>query len=951
MSGSDTRDEAVYDAYLEACAAGTAEDPAAVRRRHPDLGPAVAERIEALWRIRLRSATTAAPPRRLGAYRLLERIDGGGMGTVSRAVCVDDGSEAAVKVLRPELASSRTALERFRREAVALSRVRHVNVVRVLAFGEEGTAAYLAMELVPGRGLERIVADATARGELLAVDRVARWGAALARGLAAAHREGVVHRDVKPSNVIVRPDDVPVLLDFGIAQVPEATPGALTTTFAGSPFYAAPEQLVGGTTDGRTDVYGLCATLYQCLTGRVPFASDRFEEVRRRTLDEDPVPVRRLAPGVPRALEIVVLAGLEKEPARRPQTADVLAEELDRALTGGRIRSRPAGFLRRTARSARRHPRVSAALALASLAAAGLGIGAASVRSAERRRVLDEARGALAEAERAIARTAGAPGRLAELEVAVGQAEALLTARWLPDDVISRLDADARDLDRARREHDAELRTILSALDRAERLAPGLDGLGAARAAFHAARWRERTAAGDAAAAAFEREQALRADPEGPAAREFARGAVLRIAPDPPDADVHLFRVVPRDEIVPSSGRFLVPVPARGTPAAIDGAPWALRVVRGAGDVPEGSHILSIEGRPVESAWSAGAAPVERATRGGVAATVWRDGALRELVLPPGLEVRATAAPLLEGSASRIAAAEWNALELPPGEYVVLLRHPERIDVRAPLRLALPGTYEVALRLPLPEERPDGCVLVRSPEWESGSGWIQEREVTAGEYLEFLDDPATRARIDASPTPVLVPRHEVDPPLWPRGADGRFRLPDGTTPDHPVLGVSYDDAEAYARWRSARAEAAGEPWRFRLPLGGEWVSAGGSHLMRRFPFGPTFRPRWASSCFTGPYPAPVPVLSHPVDESAFGVFDLCGSAMEWCGDWYGAPRGLRRLRGGSWAQGDPDALTVWAPHGARPDRADREFGFRLVVERVAADGPAPGAAAAPQEAR
>jgi formylglycine-generating enzyme required for sulfatase activity len=214
---------------------------------------------------------------------------------------------------------------------------------------------------------------------------------------------------------------------------------------------------------------------------------------------------------------------------------------------------------------------------------------------------------------------------------------------------------------------------------------------------------------------------------------------------------------------------------------------------------------------------------------------------------------------------------------------------------------------------------------------------MQDREVTAAEYLGFLNAPETRVAMDAAARPLLVPRHDTDPPLWPRGTDGVFRLPDGTAPDHPVLGVSFEDARAYAAWRSARASAAGEPWRWRLPLQGEWSEAAGSGVGRRFPFGPRFRPSWASSNFRRPYPAPEPVLSHPVDESAYGVFDMCGSAMEWVEDWYDEPRGLRRLRGGSWAQGWPEALAVWAPRGARPDRADREFGFRLVGERAAAE--------------
>ncbi len=993
MSRSDTRDEAVYDEYLAACAAGRPEDPAAVVARHPDLGPAVRSRIEELWSIRPRRAVAASRSLdRLGPYRLVERLDAGGMGTVFRAVREPDGAEVAVKVLRPELAASATALERLRREALALSRVRHPNVVRVLEFGQEGETSYLALELVPGRGLDRIVADASARGELVAVDRVVRWGAALARGLAAAHREGVVHRDVKPSNVHVRPDDAPMLLDFGIAQVPESTPGALTTTFAGSPFYAAPEQLTGEPSDGRTDVYGLCATLYQCLTGRVPFASDRFEEVLRRTLVEEPVPVRRLAPHVPRDVETIVLAGLEKDPSRRPQSAEALADDLERALRGERIRSRRPGPVRALLRHARRHPVAAGTAALVVLTVCGGIALSAAMRSAAQARIRDEAREAVREATLLTDAYEADPGRESALAVAVRQGEAGLISRWFADDEVARLNEQVRGLDAIRRERDSRFLRILSHLDRAERLAPDVDGLAAARARLHLIGWRAAAAAGDDAAAAVQRQMVERADPAGPAAREVSGSADVQFVADPPDAEVHLFRVVLRDELEPRGGRRLVPVPWRGPIEGLPPSPWALRIARGSGDVPEGAHVVRLAGHLIESCVLVDAtgpplraldrivsidgvsvhdvadavrlgsdaperafafvrgdgtpielcgrslaelgatplSPADAARRGGVAAALWRDGTLRDVVLPAGLDVRATAAPLLDGPASLFAAAASASARVPPGEYVFLFRREGRLDVRGGVQFVVARPNVVKRRLPLPAERPAGCVLVPGPVGEDV--WIQEREVTAGEYLEFLRDPASRAAIDASRAQVLVPRHEIDPPLWPRDADGTFRLPEGTRPDHPVLGVSFDDAVAYAAWRTARAAASGEPWTYRLPRREEWIGAAGAHLHRTFPFGPTFRPRWASSCFSRPYPAPEPVLSYPVDESPYGVFDLCGSAMEWCDEWFDEPRGLRQVRGGSWAQGATDWLRIWAPRGARPDRADREFGFRLVVE-------------------
>ena len=265
----------------------------------------------------------------------------------------------------------------------------------------------------------------------------------------------------------------------------------------------------------------------------------------------------------------------------------------------------------------------------------------------------------------------------------------------------------------------------------------------------------------------------------------------------------------------------------------------------------------------------------------------------------------------------------------------MVLRHPDRVEMRLSVRLDGTATScRAHVRLPRRSERPPGCALVTSCAWDGAPAlfWLSEREVTAGQYLEFLNDPATRPALDAAGRRRLVPRHEIDPPLWPRGADGLFGLPQGTRADHPVLGVSFEDAQAYVRWRNDRAAASGEPWRFRLPSFKEWTSAAGSTFVREYPFGPLFRPRWASSCFARPTPAPEPVMSYPVDESLYGIYDMCGSAMEWVDDWYDAARGLRRVAGGSWAQTGPVAMRIWAPRGARPDRADREFGFRLVVQ-------------------
>jgi hypothetical protein len=1002
MGSPDTRDEAVYDAYLAASAVGAAESPDAVFARHPGLGAEVRSRIEALWlATSLRGVGTPAPREldRLGPYRLLERLDSGGMGTVFRAERDPDGAPFAVKVLRPELSGSATAAERLRREALALAKVRHPSVVRVHGFGEDRGVWYLVLDLVPGRGLDEVLAEASSKGERLDAARVVRWGTALARGLQAAHDAGVIHRDVKPSNVLLRPDDTPLLLDFGIATVPDRTPGVLTTSFAGSPFYAAPEQITGAAADGRADVYGLCATLHECLTGVVPFGGDRFETVMRRVLLESPVPVRRLVPGLPAALETVLLAGLEKDPARRPASAAALADDLEAAMAGGRVRARRPGPVRRLVRWSRARPWAAVGVFLFAAASVGTPVTLEVSRRNAAERTRGEARAAVDEAWVIAGALVSSGKRVRELSHELYVAQTTFAQEWIPDSELELLADREQRLDVLRRDRDGALHRGLALLDRADRLAPGLEGIAPARAALYLQRWKEAADAGDSTAAEVYRGLVARSDPGGAAEREMEGTTAVRIVPHPSDAEVHLFRVVLRSEILPGGGQRLVPVPLRGPPEGIPPAPWALRVVDGAGGVAGGDHVLAIAGHGIEGCVLAATAkpplrnldrllsvggipvrdvadarrlgaegperlfaferegarvevpgaslaalgvspvaPVDAARAGGVPATLWMDGKRVEAALPAGLGLRVTAAPLLPGPRSLVARGDTGWLRLPPGDYAILLRREGLLDTREYVALRKPGAgTTLEARMPEPRERPPGCV--RAVIWpgfalrpETDACWIRERETTAGEYLEFLNDPETLRAVDAAARPILVPRHEVDPPLWPRGTDGRFSLPRGTEADHPVLGVSFDDAVAYARWLSARAAERGEPWTWRLPTRREWTHAAGGATSRAYVFGPRFHPRWASSCHSRPAPAPEPVGSYPIDESPYGVFDACGSAMEWIDDWYDEPRGLRRIGGGSWAQGLQAAFLIHAPRGARPDRADREFGFRLVAE-------------------
>ena len=196
---------------------------------------------------------------------------------------------------------------------------------------------------------------------------VLRWGVEIASALRAAHEHGIVHRDVKPSNIRVASDGRAMLLDFGLARDASDAIQSETGSFRGSPQYASPEQIESGrrAIDARTDVYSLGATLYEVLTGVAPFRGETREQLFHNILTRDPVPPRRLEPSIPRDLETVLLAALEKDPARRPQSAAAFAADLEAVREGRPVSVRPPSAAGRAARWATRHPaRAGLALAL-----------------------------------------------------------------------------------------------------------------------------------------------------------------------------------------------------------------------------------------------------------------------------------------------------------------------------------------------------------------------------------------------------------------------------------------------------------------------------------------------------------------------------------------------------------------------------------------------------------
>ncbi len=278
----------------------------------------------------------ASPRPVIGGFEILTKVGEGGMGEVYKARQLNLDRTVALKVLPDRLAQDETYLERFYREAKAAARLRHPNIVSAIDVGCSNGRHYFAMEFVRGKSLAQIL---RARGRLppkQAVDIIRQ----VALGLAHAHQNGIVHRDIKPSNIMVGRDGRAKLCDLGLAKREDQDEKALLQPgkTVGSPKYMAPEQArAGGVEDARSDLYSLGVTLFQTLTGRLPFEGETSRDFMRKHVLEPAPDVREFAPHVPPALAAIVAKLLEKDPSRRFQSAGELAlalEEAESAMQG-----------------------------------------------------------------------------------------------------------------------------------------------------------------------------------------------------------------------------------------------------------------------------------------------------------------------------------------------------------------------------------------------------------------------------------------------------------------------------------------------------------------------------------------------------------------------------------------------------------------------------------------
>ncbi|MCB9832735.1 MAG: protein kinase [Planctomycetes bacterium] len=855
-------------------------------------------------------------PERLGHYLLLRKIGEGGMGVVHLARDERLNREVALKILPPELALRSDGPARFRREAETLSRLDHPAIVTIHEFGEDRGLAYFVMPHIEGISLREWVRllerrrQAAAKpegsgpittgrpaeageGDLRPTDpgrdlaRILDVFATAAAALDHAHRQGIVHRDVKPSNILIDRDGQPHLLDFGLAKVVgEATLGGEGNLMGTLP-YMAPEQVAESSlpVDGRSDVYALGVSLFECLCGRRPFQAETPDALALQILMKQPPSPRLYLPDIGRDLETIVLKCLEKDPGRRYRSAALLAQDLRRFREHRDIVARPVGRLGRVLRWAEAHRALAATLLVATvlvIVLGGLLIGHWFSTRAEHRRM----------------------------------------------EIYHRHVARARELEQRRDEARERLRLQEQQLERLDRDLPRhLPPESAGKQELFRARAERRRLAGEIARlqAAMEYELQLSREAVEPIHVEGAeRAAMLRT--------IHAEALKRGDQVTAERMAFYLREAGIDPDLALEGR-LSIR------SEPAGALVTAY---PVREG-------IDGIRRAEVAAG--RDLGSTPLVgqdLPVGLweivlrldgraELRF---PVLIEHDEHWGDPSWHGGLFADRDWSLRLLARDAVDAERWCRVAA-GPFQAALD--------GGESLEPETEWRWLDDFlIARRETTFGDYEPFLARSEILAEtmklVREENRLIWLPRLYDWLGIFSLRSDGR--LGDGEavadqparpySPDFALAGLSFRELEAYAAWR---AERDGAP--IHLPGTDQWQKAARGVDARLYPWGDQFD--WAF--LSGRYSVegkgeaswefhPRRPGSFPIDESPYGALDMAGNAAEWCAD---APRGdgfgdQRWVLGGSFGWSLPSLFVSWPVRSYPFDHYDLQFGLRLARE-------------------
>jgi serine/threonine protein kinase len=347
----------LLDDYMAELLAGREPDRRRLLAENPDLAADLEPCLAGIEFIQKTAAPDPEQPARLGEFVILREIGRGGMGVVYEAEQTTLKRKVALKVLRFGVVADQGAMDRFRREAETVARLHHTHIVPIFAVGSHDGVSFYAMQFIDGSSLADVLNESRAQSVPLNLDTLARWGLEAAEALAHAHQRGVVHRDVKPSNLLIDREGLLWLTDFGLAKREDEATLTLSGTLMGTPRYMSPEQAdpSKSAVDHRSDIYSLGATLYELATGRPVFDSSTSHGMLLKILRDDAIPPRVIRAEIPRDLETIIQKCLNKQPEGRYIKAQDLADDLRAYLEGRPIRARRASPVERVVRFARRH--------------------------------------------------------------------------------------------------------------------------------------------------------------------------------------------------------------------------------------------------------------------------------------------------------------------------------------------------------------------------------------------------------------------------------------------------------------------------------------------------------------------------------------------------------------------------------------------------------------------
>ncbi len=363
MTDNDLRLEKLLERYIESVESGNENALDELCLAHPEDADQLRHEVAQLSRYwqdleNMGSEGEENPSlagKTLGRFKIIRELGRGGMGIVCLVEDPHLNRQVALKILHGYRTASAKDIHRFRREIQAIAKLKHHSIIPVYEVGEDDGAPFFTMEYVEGQTLDQAMTSLDKKTGR--VENSCLLMVKIAEALHHAHEQGIIHRDVKPSNILLDNNDRAFLFDFGLALIENEPALTHTGDFIGTPFYVSPEQVKGksGDIDHRTDIYSLGVTLYEVLTGERPFTGDSSQQIFRNILSREPMPLRSMNDSVPRDLETICLTALEKDPARRYQNAQEFADDLTRFLDYRPVLARPVGRFTKASRFIRRH--------------------------------------------------------------------------------------------------------------------------------------------------------------------------------------------------------------------------------------------------------------------------------------------------------------------------------------------------------------------------------------------------------------------------------------------------------------------------------------------------------------------------------------------------------------------------------------------------------------------